>query len=108
MAAHNTNQQQEQRAMSEEEREVLRMIVGRLAAMPDEERNRQIERLFEVAAMPAEDWGIIRRIPKSSQFWLGVAASISTFGALAWGLIAWLGGDRVSDGLEAAMKHHGP
>ena len=75
-----------------------RALLTRLASLPDEQR----ERLFEVATMPVQDWAVIRGIPSSKTFWLGVASAVGVFGAVVGWLLSWVG----FDGLSKALGNH--
>lgn len=99
----------DRRQLDDAEREVLRLVIGRLAALTEDERDRQIGRLFEVASMPDDEWHVIRNIPRSKQFWLGVVASISAFGALVGWLLSLIGIDGFDSAARAAkdVLHQG-
>lgn len=91
----------DRRQMSDEEREVLRLIVGRLATLPEEERNRQIAQIFEVAAMRSEDWAIVRDIPRSRLVALGAFSLLAFFGSVVAALFEFVGWD----GIKSLFAH---
>lgn len=78
-------------------------IVRRLADLPDDRK----ERLFDLLAMPEDDYQTIKRLPRRAAFWAGAVFAVGTIGAAIWALVS-VAPDRAADAANAAFKSHGP